>query len=360
MDERAGGTLEETETLDARKVVRISPADLRFNIEKRSTQHSKRQVGIEEVTRVLQLQESGFIILPVQPLPRPSPPVSKPKLTFPRAEKPLEPVFTPANKAEEQTNTPRLPFEVTADPCAKGFIMNIDSEGTAPAVLQITRHDRGRSILRLPPENQPNMQEKEPEKPVLALSPQRKEEKTPIAAPTPSPRDCAESFEVESPTAVHVSVPAPYLQLENSLSAMILPQNAQEPVRKKRKKRPKKDLIVGKGPLVALSPQAGRLIQVREYVITHLDDHYSPTLPSLYSPDVHKAMSSFGSSSRRRQVFLRSNSPGDYIAFRRRQTDNWRTPESTGSFKHGATKVESRDPLNWSRVQLRRMSNRVL
>ena len=365
MEERAGDTVEQAEGLDAHKVVRISSADLRFNIEKRTTQRSKRQIGIEEVKRVLELGESGFIIQKVQPNPSFSPPIPA-QSAIPKAEEPLEPVFTPANKeisSVEQVHTPRLPFELPATPSTQAFIMNIDSEGASPTVQQITRPGRGRSFLRIRTEEQSSEKEKEPERPAFAVSPQRKVEKTPVADPTPSPRDCTETFEEEPAATGYATISAPHLRMENSLSDMILPGNTKEPVKKPRKKRWKRGLAMKEmsaGPLVTLSPQAGRLIQVREYVITHLDDHYNPTFPSLYSPDVHKALSSFGSSSRRRKVLPHSNSPGDYRAFRHRQQDNWRTPDLLGSLKQGATRGESRDQLGWSGGQLRKMSMRVL
>lgn len=402
MEEEGSEEIQEAaEDVDIYKVVLITPADLRFNIEKKSTQRSNRQVGVDEINRVLGLGESGHTILKVQPPFSAPPPAQKAKIAIPKSEEshkpvsltakkeektreephkpvfstakreektseePQKPIFLAAKKeektSEEPASTPRLPFEVPADSAANSFIMNIDSEEASLTVQQIARPIRGRSSLRLPAEETPDKKHKELEVTswALSVSPEKKEERAQIAAPTPSPTELAEHIEDEEAKSGYATIQNPYLHLENSLSDMILPKNPA----KKRKKRVKRGLVVremGTGPLATLTPRAGRVIQVREYVITHLDDNYSPTLPSLYSPDVQKALSSFDSSSRRRRLFRQSNSPANTSAFRSRAKDNWKTPISLGSLGREATRIESREQLGWSAAQQRKMSMRVL
>ena len=384
MDEEGSEEIQEAaEAVDTSKVVLITPADLRFNIEKKSTQRSKRQVGIDEINRVLGLGESGLIILKVQPPFSAPAPAQKAKIAIPKreeppktvlltaekeekpSEEPQKPIFLTAKQeektSEETASTPRLPFELPADSTANAFIMNIDSEGASPPVQHMTRPIRGRSSLHLPAEETPDKKHKELEvtNKALSVSPEKKEGRAQIAAPTPSPTELAEHIVDDEATSGYVTIKNPYLHLENSLSDMILPKNPA----KKRKKRAKRGLVVretGTGPLLALTSQAGRLIQVREYVITHIDDNYSPTLPSLYSPDVQKALSSFDSSSRRKRLFPQSNSPANTSAFRSRAKDSWKTPNSLGSLGREGTRIESREQLGWNSAQLRKMSMRVL
>lgn len=414
MEEGSEEIQEAAETVDTNRVVLITPADLRFNIEKKSTQRSKRQVGIDELNRVLGLGESGHILLTVQPPYSPptqqvktpiqkseesqkpaflaakreektseephkpvistakreekasekphKPAISTAKREEKASEEPQKPVFLTA-KDEEKTSeepiaTPRLPFELPAD--SNAFIMNIDSEGASPTVQHITRPTRGRPSLHLPAEETPRKKLEVTNKAPLSVLPEKKEERAQLAAPTPSPTELVGHMEEDEETSGYATLQNPYLHLENSLSDMILPKN---PAKKKRKKRAKRGLVVkeiGTGPLVALTPQAGRLIQVREYVITPLDQSYSPTLPSLYSPDVQKALNSFDSSSRRRRIFPQSNSPANTSAFRSRAKDTWKTPCSLGSLAREGTRIEGREQLGWNAAQLRKMSMRVL
>lgn len=330
---------DEMDALDARRVTVISGAELRFNLEKRITQRSKRNIGIEEIKKILENEQTGFITLkvgaaPALPSPR-KPPRKQPLVPDP----PSKPVFNLDPKTTETVEklqeTPRLPFEKSSESPVNSIIINIDSEGTSPTVQHIYRPSRGHSQLNIRQEEQKQTLKKQ--NPTLQIAswgleiePGKQEE---VRAPMPSPR--------ETLLPQYTTLNIPDLKLETSLSDMIVPTSRLSHKKKRKKRFPSP--FLQELSAYSVTPHAGRLIQVREYLIE--DSNYAK-LPSIYSQEVMKSMSLIGTSEKYRRG-KEWESPG---AFR----------QGYRGIKSGGNRVKSESPMTYSGYKSRKMWLKLL